>query len=161
MIKYTLFALGALMMLGAPAYAQDTPEAPPAPEAPADAPEPRLLPESLNLEVIEGSRIPEDCMYPASITDASRFEVGCVTMPRFMSGEVGAGYFGELGELGWRQGRYITGGMTAVRTDENNCERVLNLFPADYPPGDADSSIVVLWMALDRTPRCPAQSGSP
>jgi hypothetical protein len=138
-----LASLCALLALTAPALAQDA--------------EPTLLPQSLNLPVLEGSMVPDDCQYPASITDAARFEVACVTMPRFVSGEVGAQYIGELGTRGWQQGSYITGGMTAVRTDENNCRQVLNIFPGDFPPGAENSDLVVIWFALDRTPRC-AQS---
>ncbi len=122
---------------------------------PAAADEPRmLLPESLNLSVVDGSTIPTDCSYPASITDTARFELACVTMPRFASGQIAAQYLGELGRLGWRQGAYISGGMTAVSADDNNCERVLNIFPSDFPPGAQTSPTVVIWFALDRTPRC-------
>lgn len=158
-LRTLTIALGAALLCAAPAFAQETP-APTGPAADAAA-EQRILTESVNLEIVDGSIVPEDCMYPASITDATRFEVACVTMPRFVSGQIGAQYFGQLGAQGWQQGRLITGGMTAVRTDENNCERVLNLFPASYPPGDEDSAVVVLWFAMDRTPRCPAQNGSP
>jgi hypothetical protein len=127
------------LALAAPAYAQD---------------EQRLLPESLGLEVIDGSIVPDNCMYPASITDTTRFEIACVTMPRIAGAEISAQYIGQLGQQGWRQGDYVTGGMTAVRTDENNCRRVLNIFPSDYPPSETDSAVTVLWFALDRTPRC-------
>jgi hypothetical protein len=130
------------------------------PPASAQDAEPTLLPQSLNLPVLEGSIIPEDCMYPGSITDTTRYELACVTMPRFISGDVGAAYIGELGTRGWRQGAYISGGMTAVRTDEGNCEHVLNIFPSDFPPGTENSDVVVIWFALDRTPRCARQSGS-
>jgi hypothetical protein len=153
-----LVTLSAALLSAAPAFAQDEPEQP---AEPAAAAEQRLLPESVNLEIVQGSVVPDDCMYPESITNAERFEIACVTMPRMVSGDIGARYFGQLGAQGWHQGRYISGGMTAIRTDENNCERVLNLFPADYPPGDAESSVVVLWLAMDRTPRCPAQNGTP
>jgi hypothetical protein len=145
-LKRFLAAFSAMLALAAPAYAQDA--------------EPTLLPQSLNLPVLEGSMIPDDCMYPASITDATRFEIACVTMPRFISGEVGAQYLGELGTRGWRQGSYISGGMTAERTDENNCQQVLNIFPADFPPGTENSDLIVIWFAFDRTPRCNIQRGS-
>jgi hypothetical protein len=134
-----LAALCAALIAAAPASAQDAQI---------------LLPESVRLQVVQGSMIPEDCMYPASITDTTRFEIACVTMPRILSGDVGAQYIGQLGQQGWRQGDLITAGMTAVRTDENNCERVLNIFPGDFPPGQEESAIVVMWFALDRTPRC-------
>jgi hypothetical protein len=49
---------------------------------------------------------------------------------------------------------YVSGGMTAVRTDENNCRRVLNIFPSPFPASEAESEVVVIWFALDRTPRC-------
>jgi hypothetical protein len=144
-LKRFLAALCATLALAAPAFAQD---------------ESTLLPQSLNLPVLEGSMIPDDCMYPASITDATRFEIACVTMPRFISGEVGAQYIGQLGARGWRQGSYISGGMTAERTDENNCRQVLNIFPSDFPPGTENSDLVVIWFAYDRTPRCDqSQSG--
>ena len=127
------------LALAAPAYAQD---------------EQRLLPESLGLEVIHGSIVPDDCMYPASITDTTQFDIACVTMPRIIGAQISAQYIGQLGQQGWRQGDLIPGGMTAVRTDEANCRRVLNIFPSNYPPGETDSPLTVLWFALDRTPRC-------
>jgi hypothetical protein len=144
----TLVALGAAL-LAAPALAQEE----------STAPTPRLFPDTLNLELVDGSAVPNDCMYPASIQDAARFDIACVTMPRLVSGEIGARYIGQLGAMGWRQGDYVTGGMTAVRIDENNCQHVLNLFPGDYPPGDENSAIVVLWFALERAPRC-AEGGA-
>lgn len=132
-------ALCATVLLAAPASAQDTET---------------LLPGSLGLEIVDGSTVPSDCMFPASITDATRFEIACVTMPRMISAEISAQYIGQLGQQGWRQGDYIQGGMTAVRADDNNCQRVLNIFPSTYPPSDEDAAITVLWFALDRTPRC-------
>lgn len=117
------------------------------------APE-RLLPDSLNLEIVDGSIVPEDCHYPSTITDTARFEIACVTMPRIIGAQVSSQYIGQLGAAGWHQGSYVPGGMTAVRTDENNCRRVLNIFPSDYPPSEENSQVTVLWFALDRTPRC-------
>ena len=134
---HTLTAACALAALATPAFAQD-----------------RLMPDSVNLELVEGSVVPEDCMYPASIQDATRFETACVTMPRIISSEISSQYIGQLGQQGWHQGSYIPAGMTAVRTDENNCQRVLNIFPGDFPPGTEESDVVVIWFALDRTPRC-------
>lgn len=124
--------------------------------APAGADQPhRLLPESLNLEVVEGSSIPDDCQYPASIRDAARFEIACVTMPADAADQINAEYIGQLGAQGWRQGDYIMGGMAAVRTDENHCQRVLDIFPSAFPPGQTpESDVAVLWLALERTPRC-------
>ncbi|MEQ1819071.1 MAG: hypothetical protein ABL871_10720 [Terricaulis sp.] len=113
-----------------------------------------LMPDTLNLEIVDGSIVPDDCMYPASITDSSRFEVACVTMPAIIGQEISSQYIGQLGAQGWHQGSYVPGGMTAVRTDENNCRRVLNIFPGDYPPNQERADITVLWFALDRTPRC-------
>ncbi|MEZ5960348.1 MAG: hypothetical protein R3C30_07950 [Hyphomonadaceae bacterium] len=114
----------------------------------------RLLPDSLNLEIVDGSVVPEDCHYPSSITDAARFEIACVTMPRVIGAEISSQYIGQLGAAGWHQGNYVPGGLTAVRTDENNCQRVLNIFPSDYPPSEEQSAVTVLWFALDREPRC-------
>jgi hypothetical protein len=58
--------------------------------APASAQEAahHLLPDSLNLEIVDGSIVPDDCQYPASITDTTRFEIACVTMPRVFSTEI-------------------------------------------------------------------------
>lgn len=114
----------------------------------------RLMPDSLNLEIVDGSIVPEDCHYPSSITDTSRFEIACVTMPRVIGAEISSQYIGQLGAAGWHQGNYVPGGLTAVRTDENNCQRVLNIFPSDYPPSEEQSAVTVLWFALDREPRC-------
>ncbi len=138
-IARIIFGACTALLLSAPAHAEDAAT---------------LLPESLSLEVVDGSIIPDDCMYPSSITNAARFEIACVTMPRFVSSEISAQYIGELGERGWRQGSFISGGMTAIRTDENNCERVLNIFPGDFPPGSENSDVVVIWFAMDRAPRC-------
>ncbi|HET9229899.1 MAG TPA: hypothetical protein VFO00_01340, partial [Vitreimonas sp.] len=121
--------------------------------APATAAQ-RVLPDSVNLSVVEGSTIPADCQYPSTISDTTSFELACVTMPRFSAGLIGAEYIAQLGQLGWRQGAYVEGGMTAVRTDESNCERVLNLFPSNFPPGDAQATTTVLWFVLERAPRC-------
>ena len=53
----------------------------------------------------------------------------------------------------------MPGGMTAVRTDENNCQRVLNIFPSDYPPSEAElRSHRASGSRSTATPRC---SGSP
>ncbi|MCX7358850.1 MAG: hypothetical protein NT015_12020 [Alphaproteobacteria bacterium] len=114
----------------------------------------RLMPDTLNLEIVDGSIVPDDCMYPASITDTTRFEIACVTMPAIIGQEISSQYIGQLGAQGWHQGSYVPGGMTAVRTDENNCRRVLNIFPSNYPPSNENADINVLWFALDRTPRC-------
>jgi len=152
MLRKTLLTLAATLLLAASAFAQDA-----QPPANAAAPaEQTLLSESVSLEVLDGSIIPEDCQYPATLADTARFELACVTMPRFVGGELAAAYIGQLGEQGWQQGAYITGGITAVRTDENNCENVLNIFPGDFPPGTARSDIVVIWFARERAPRCPA-----
>lgn len=149
MIKRAIVALSAALMLAAPAFAQDEPI-----DAPAESAAQTLLPDSISLEVVDGSSIPADCHYPQTINDPASFELACVTMPRLGVGPIGAAYLAQLGRLGWRQGNYVEGGMTAVRTDENNCQRVLNLFPSDYPPGEARSTTTVLWFVLERTPRC-------
>lgn len=151
MLRKMLLTLAATLMLATPAFAQEA-ETPPAAAPTAQT----LLSESVSLEVLDGSIIPEDCQYPATLADTARFELACVTMPRFVGGELAAAYIGQLGEQGWHQGSYITGGITAVRTDENNCENVLNIFPGNFPPGTQRSDIVVIWFARERAPRCPA-----
>jgi len=140
-IRCLLIAIAAAALPCANAAAQDAPI---------------LLPDSIRLALVEGSAVPPDCMYPEAITDTSVFEIACVTMPRVGSTSIAAEYIGQLGEQGWHQGQYVTGGMTAERTDENNCLNVLNIFPADFPPGETESTDVVLWFARDRTPRCPS-----
>ena len=168
--KHIIIALGAALLLAAPVYAQETkpsPEATPQTQQEPALPEPdaapaqaagadsqRLLPESINLSVVEGSSIPADCQFPSTISDRASFELACVTMPRFGAGMIGAEYLAQLGQLGWHQGDYIEGGMTAVRTDENNCERVLNLFPSAFPAGEENSMTAVIWFVLERAPRC-------
>ncbi|MEZ5957544.1 MAG: hypothetical protein R3C27_10080 [Hyphomonadaceae bacterium] len=136
----TIAALYLAAAFATPAVAQETPT--------------HLLPDSLNLEIVDGSIVPQDCHYPSSITDTARFEIACVTMPRIIGAQVSSQYIGQLGAAGWHQGSYVPGGMTAVRTDENNCRHVLNIFPSDYPPSERNSQVTVLWFALDRTPRC-------
>jgi hypothetical protein len=158
LIKQTIIALSAALLFAAPAYAQEMPL--PEPEsAPANAEpaaEQHLLPESVNLSLVDGSSVPTDCQYPSTINDTATFELACVTMPRVSAGLIGAEYLAQLGTLGWRQGAYIEGGMTAVRSDESNCERVLNIFPSNYPPGaaSATATTTVIWFVLERTPRC-------
>jgi hypothetical protein len=152
-------AFGAALLLTAPAHAQEEPATPPAAQeaAPAQAENAtaeRLMPQSVNLSIVEGSTVPTDCQYPSTISDTATFELACVTMPRVASGLIGAEYIAQLGQLGWRQGAYVEGGMTAVRTDESNCERVLNIFPSNFPPGEAQSTTTVIWFVLERTPRC-------
>ncbi len=151
--RYVAAALCAALVFAAPAHAQE--ESAPQQEEPAAE---TLLPDSINLEVVDGSSVPQDCQYPETISDTARFELACVTMPRFGAGLIGAEYLAQLGRLGWRQGDYIEGGMTAVRSDENNCQVVLNLFPSDFPPGEAQSSTTVLWFVLERAPRCDSRS---
>ena len=161
--RHIIIALGAALLLAAPAHAQDgaapqaqeEPELPEPDSAPAQAnAAQRLLPESVNLSVVEGSMIPADCQYPSTISDTTSFELACVTMPPFGAGLIGAEYLAQLGQLGWRQGDYIEGGMSAVRADENNCERVLNIFPSDFPPGAERAETAVIWFVLERAPRC-------
>ena len=155
MIKHTIIALGAALVLATPAFAdqQGSTHAPAAAQEPSTTAE-AILPDSVNLSLVDGSEVPADCRYPSTISDTTTFELACVTMPRFSSGLIGAEYIAQLGQRGWHQGEYIDGGMTAVRADENNCERVLNIFPSDFPPGDAESATVVIWFVMERAPRC-------
>jgi len=158
-LKQIIIALSAALVFAAPAYAQETPlpepESAPATTAEAAAPA-NLLPDSVNLSIVDGSTVPADCQYPSTISDTATFELACVTMPRMNSGLIGAEYLAQLGTLGWRQGSYIEGGMTAVRDDENNCQRVLNIFPSSFPPGEAaaTATTTVIWFVLERAPRC-------
>ncbi len=153
--RITFIALCAAVLFAAPALAQDeTPADRQTATEQSDETSATLLPQSINLQVVDGSSVPDECHYPETINDPASFELACVTMPRFGAGMIGAEYLAQLGRLGWQQGNYVEGGMTAVRTDENNCQRVLNIFPSDYPPGEERSTTTVVWFVLERAPRC-------
>jgi hypothetical protein len=117
---------------------------------------PNLLADSVNIPVIAGSSVPEDCHYPNSLRDAARYETACVVMAR-SDGELAARYIGYLGQHGWHAGPLITSGFSAVHDEQNGCEKLLGVFPSDYPPETHDSAQVVLWFALEREPRCATQ----
>jgi hypothetical protein len=122
---------------------------------------PTLLPDSLSLPVLDGSTVPDDCMYPSTIADPNQFELACVTVPRDRLGtEISARYIGMLGQRGWHEGSYVSGGFTAVHTGDNGCAQVLNIFPSDYPPSEHASSTVVIWFALERAQHCDAPARS-
>ena len=49
----------------------------------------------------------------------------------------------------------VKGDLSPLRLADLKGQRVvLNIFPSNYPPGEADAQVNVLWFALDRTPRC-------
>lgn len=121
-----------------------------------------LLPGRLDIPVVEGSNVPDDCHFPASLSSPGHYDLACVVMPRTEeSDSIGATYFGLLGQRGWHADQMVPGGFTATRA-EGNCEQVLGIYPSVYPPGaDEDSAQdSVIWFALDRNQRCGAQRSS-
>ena len=175
-MRHFLVALAALALPTA-ALAQKaettTIAAPVAQDAPAAT---TLLPGGLDLPIVEGSSVPADCHFPAGLRNAGHFDLACVVMPRDSQGDhIGAQYLGMLGQRGWHQGDLISGGFSAVHVEANGCEKVLGIYPSEYPPpgdnaapaapqrnpeefgGDDDddaSGDTVLWFALDRQERC-------
>jgi len=138
-----------------------------------------LLPGGLDLPIVEGSSVPADCHFPAGLRNAGHFDLACVVMPRDSGGDhIGAQYLGMLGQRGWHQGDLITGGFSAIHVEANGCEKVLGIYPSEYPPqdgataatppaqdpeefgGDDDDDSAggdtVIWFALDRQERCNA-----
>ena len=123
----------------------------------ARAQEEALLPNSVDLPLVQGSTIPEECYLPEDLVDDARYEAACVTMPRMGGSRIGAAYIGLLGERGWTEGPYLDRGFSAVRPVADagvDCNQRLNIFPSDYPPEEHGSPEVVIWFVLERQPRC-------
>jgi hypothetical protein len=113
-----------------------------------------LFPGTLDMPVAQGSDVPSDCQFPASLT-ASGLELACIVSTGAMAeGDVGVESIAWLGANGWRQHSSLIGGFSAVRETGNGCEQVLNI----YPHGDEESEEAGgIWFALEREPRCAAQ----
>lgn len=120
-----------------------------------------LFPDTINLPVVDGSSVPEECHFPADLTDTAKYEPVCVTMQRENGGAIGAAYLGLLGQRGWRQGPYSERGISAVRPAGDDCEERLDIFPSDYPPEASQSPEVVIWFVREKQPRCGDQRLAP
>lgn len=108
-----------------------------------------LFPGQLDIPVAEGSNVPTNCEFPASLT-ASGLELACVVANMGAAeDEVGIEYISWLGENGFRHSADIIGGFAATRETENGCEQQLNI----YPHGEEGQSAGI-WFALDREQHC-------
>jgi hypothetical protein len=110
-----------------------------------------LFPGELDMPVVDGSNVPSDCEFPASLT-ASNLELACIVAESaYADGEVGIEYISWLGQNGFRHSADIIGGFAAARETENGCEQTLNI----YPHGE-EGETAGIWFALEREPRCAA-----
>lgn len=115
-----------------------------------------LFPGAIDMPVAEGSNVPSNCEFPASLT-ASGLELACVVADGAAEDEVGIEYISWLGENGFRHSADIIGGFAAARETENGCEQTLNI----YPHGE-EGETAGIWFALEREPHCaPAQPETP
>lgn len=118
--------------------------------APASAAASTLFPGELDMPVADGSNVPSNCEFPASLT-ASGLELACVVADGAPDDEVGIEYISWLGSNGFRHSADIIGGFAAARETENGCEQTLNI----YPHGE-EGETAGIWFALDREPHCAA-----
>lgn len=109
-----------------------------------------LFPGELDIPVAEGSNVPSDCAFPASLT-ASGLELACIVASSAAEDEVGIEYISWLGENGFRHSADIIGGFAAERETESGCEQRLNI----YPHGE-EGEAAGIWFALDREQHCAA-----
>jgi hypothetical protein len=109
-----------------------------------------LFPGQLDIPVADGSNVPANCEFPASLT-ASGLELACVVADSAAEDEVGIEYISWLGENGFRHSADIIGGFVAARETENGCEQTLNI----YPHGE-EGEAAGIWFALAREPQCAA-----
>jgi hypothetical protein len=107
-----------------------------------------LFPGVVDLPVADGSRVPDNCEFPSTLSGASGYELACVVQNE----DVDMEYIAWLGRNGWRRGNEIMGGFEAVRETSNGCEQVLNIFPH----GEDDETTPGMWFALQREPNCTA-----
>jgi hypothetical protein len=110
-----------------------------------------LFPGELDIPVANGSNVPSNCEFPASLT-ASGLELACIVAePGMAEDEVGIEYISWLGSNGFRHSADIIGGFAAARETENGCEQTLNI----YPHGE-EGETAGIWFALDREQHCAA-----
>jgi hypothetical protein len=106
-----------------------------------------LFPGSLDIPIIAGSSVPATCNFPDSLRAATDYDLACVQASPDDGADVQ--YISWLGEHGWRHAADIEGGIVAVSTESNGCERELNIYL--HGEDSADSGI---WFALKREPTC-------
>jgi hypothetical protein len=114
------------------------------------APTNTLFPGAIDMPVAEGSNVPSNCEFPASLS-ASGLELACIVADSAAEDEVGIEYISWLGENGFRHSADIIGGFAAARETENGCEQTLNI----YPHGE-EGETAGIWFALVREPQCAA-----
>lgn len=112
-----------------------------------------LFPGTLDLPIDGGAQVPSDCAYPASLTQATHFELACVVES---DEDFSMSMIGWLGAHGWRRGADVIGGFEAVRETSNGCEQTLNIYP--HGEEDGDDTTPGIWFALAREPVCPTVS---
>jgi hypothetical protein len=132
------------------ASAKEDPVQPAAASAASTAQATTLFPGNLDIPVAPGSSVPETCNYPASLRNAAGYELACVQAAP--GDEADVEYIAWLGQHGWRHAADIEGGIVAVSTMDDGCERELNIFM--HGEDTADSGI---WFALRREPQCGAR----
>jgi hypothetical protein len=110
----------------------------------------------LDIPVADGSSVPADCQFPASLSGAANLELACVTAEMGAEEEVDIEYIAWLGQHGFRHSADIIGGFAAAREVEDGCEQTLSI----YPHGD-EGEARGIWFALEREPRCGAQQQTP
>lgn len=124
-----------------------------APSAPTVSAPSTLFPGVIDLPVADGSRVPDNCEYPSSLSGTSGYELACTVQNE----DVDMEYIAWLGRNGWRRGNEIMGGFEAVRETSNGCVQVLNIFPH----GEDDDTTPGMWFALQREPNCtPARTNT-
>jgi hypothetical protein len=115
--------------------------------ASATAPATTLFPGTLDIPVITGSSVPATCDFPETLRTAAGYDLACVQAAPDDGADVA--YIAWLGEHGWRHAADIEGGIVAVSTTNDGCERELNIYL--HGGETADSGI---WFALRREPAC-------
>lgn len=162
-MRLILTALAAALVAPTLAFAQPKQEPTQTQATVQSASQSMLLPGRLDLPVVAGSSVPDDCHFPTSLSSPGHYDLACVVMSRDpQSDEIGATYFGLLGQRGWHASDMVVGGFSATRQGDNSCEQVLGIYPSVYPPGaDEDTATEsVIWFALDRNQRCSGQQSS-
>lgn len=114
-----------------------------------------LFPGAIDIPVANGSNVPANCDFPATLT-GSGMELACVVATNGAAeDEVGIEYIAWLGQNGWRHSADIIGGFAATKENANGCEQTLSI----YPHGD-EGETSGIWFALEREPRCAAPAPS-
>lgn len=143
----------AIVALPLSAMANDTP-APASVETAAEAAS-TLFPGTLDMPLAEGASVPADCAFPETLT-GSDVDLACIVADASLAEDVGVEYIAWLGAHGFRYSANVIGGFAAARPTDNGCEQVLRVYPHGH-----DDEAGGIWFALDRQPRCGAQTETP